>query len=226
MYRESGKVSSLAYPELAAAGLWTTPTDLARWALALSAAYNGQDGGLLRPGTARAMLTPGIGNWGLGVSVAGEGEWLRFGHGGANAGYRANLTAYPNRGDGIVIMTNSDNGERLFRPIAIAVGRVFGWPESEPRTIVPVAVPARALTDVAGRYTGFGQSVDVASVGDVLWATIANGPPPFELFPQGSDLFVSEEGMPVQFVRDPASGRVTGLSAAGATLERIGDVLD
>jgi CubicO group peptidase (beta-lactamase class C family) len=214
------------YPELAAAGLWTTPTDLARWALALSAAYNGQDGGLLRPETARAMLTPGIGNWGIGVSVAGEGEWLSFGHGGANAGYRANLTAYPNRGDGIVILTNSDNGERLFRPIAMAVGRVLGWPESEPRTVVPVAVPTQALADVAGRYTGFGQSVEVAPMGDVLWATIANGPPPFELFPQGNDLFVSEEGMPVQFLRDAASGRVTGFSAAGGTLERVSDTLE
>lgn len=214
------------YPELAAAGLWTTPTDLARWALALSAAYNGQDNGLLRPETARAMLTSGIGNWGLGVSVTGKGEWLSFGHGGANAGYRANLIAYPNSGDGIVIMSNSDNGDRLFRSITIAVGDVFGWPGSEPRTIVPVSVPAQALLDVAGRYTGFGQSVEVASINGTLWATIADGPPSFELFPQGSDLFVPEEGVPVQFIRDPVSDRVTGLSVAGGTLERVDDKLE
>jgi CubicO group peptidase (beta-lactamase class C family) len=52
------------YPEQAAAGLWTTPSNLARWALALSASFNGRGGGLLRHDMAVAMLTPGIGDWG------------------------------------------------------------------------------------------------------------------------------------------------------------------
>lgn len=211
------------YPEMAAAGLWTTPSDLARWALALSADFNGRGSGLLRHETAVAMLTPGIGNWGLGIGVAGEGEWLSFSHSGANEGYRALLTAYPRRGDGIVIMTNSDSGDVLFGPVMIAVSRALGWPHPEPRIITPVAVPAQALADAAGRYTGFGQSVEVRPNGDKLLATIANGPPPFDLFPQGDDLYVSEEGTAIRFVRDAASNRVTGLMVGGATLQRADD---
>ena len=134
------------YPEQAAAGLWTTPSDLARWALALTASFDGRRGGLLRHDTAVAMLTPGIGNWGLGINVVGEGKWLKFAHGGANEGYRANLVAFPRTGDGMVVMTNSDNGDALFGPIMIAVGHALEWPDSEPRKIQPLA-------DAAGQYS-------------------------------------------------------------------------
>ena len=134
------------YPEQAAAGLWTTPSDLARWALALTASFNGRGSGLLHHDTAVAMLTPGIGNWGLGISVVGEGKWLKFAHGGANEGYRANLVAFPRTGDGMVVMTNSDKGDALFEPIMIAVGHALGWPDSEPRRIQPLA-------DAAGQYS-------------------------------------------------------------------------
>ena len=210
------------YPEMAAAGLWTTPSDLARWALAISADFTGSRVGLLRQETALAMLTPGIGNFGLGIEVGGKGEWLRIGHGGANEGYRASLIAYPRRGDGIVIMTNSDSGDRLFGPVNIAVAKALGWPGWEPQTVVPVAVPEQALADAAGRYAGFGQSLEVRPNGPALRVTIANGPPPGDIFPLGNDLYVAEDGTPIRFVRD-ASGRVTGLAVRGATLQRVGD---
>ena len=210
------------YPEMAAAGLWTTPSDLARWALALSRAFEGAEDGPLRPETAAAMLTPGVGNFGLGIGVAGQGEWLRMSHNGANEGYRADLTAFPRRGEGIVIMTNSDSGTRLFAPIIITVGKALGWPVPSPRVITPVEVPAQALADAAGRYTGFGQTVDVRVNGQVLRVTIDNGPPPSDIFPQGNDLYLPEEGPPIRFVRD-ADGRVTGLEAMGSVLQRAGD---
>lgn len=210
------------YPEMAAAGLWTTPSDLARWAISLAAALKGE-GQLLSRETMLAMLTPGIGGWGLGASVNGSGEWLSLSHNGANEGYRANLVIYPNRGEGIVIMTNSDGGDVLFGPIMIGIARAFGWPGSEPRIIVPVAVPDDELAAAAGRYSGFGQTVEVRVEGGVLRATIAGGPPPFEVIPQGADRYVTENGVPIQFVRDADSNRVTGLVAGGATMPRTGD---
>jgi len=210
------------YPEMAAAGLWTTPSDLARWALALSADFRAGESGLLRQETAATMLTPGLGNWGLGMSVIGEGEWLRIGHDGANEGFRAALIAYPRRGDGMVIMTNSDTGDRLFAPITIALANALGWPGWQARTIVPAPVSEQALNDAAGRYQGFGQTVDVRVNGAALHVTIANGPPPGDIFPQGNDLYLAEDGTPIRFVRD-ASGRVIALGAMGAVLQRTGD---
>ena len=53
------------YPEHAAAGLWTTPTELVRIGLELSRSY--REGGLLKKETARRMLTPVMGNYGLGI---------------------------------------------------------------------------------------------------------------------------------------------------------------
>ena len=72
------------YPEMAAAGLWTTPSDLARWAIALAHSYRGERGGVLSTTMARQMVSKqmhqqppyGNGYWGLGVAVAGDGDSL------------------------------------------------------------------------------------------------------------------------------------------------------
>lgn len=97
------------YPEQAAAGLWTTPMDLARFTLGIAAAYNGDSGAILERETAREMLSEHMEAWGLGVSVAGTGDGLRFSHGGANAGYQTFFVLYPVTGNGAAVMTNSDS---------------------------------------------------------------------------------------------------------------------
>lgn len=209
------------YPELAAAGLWTTPTDLARWALAISAAFNGKSHGPISPATARSMLTPGLGTWGLGVQVEGEGEWLRFSHGGANEGFRCQLAMYPRRGEGIVVMTNGDNGPAIFASIIQAVGRARGWPDSKPRMIAAAEVSRTSLEEVVGQYSNPAASVDVALAGDRLTLSIQGGAPD-ELLPKGNDVFLAlENGVDVRFQRDPGTGRVTAVSGAGMTLSRV-----
>ncbi|HEV2736696.1 MAG TPA: serine hydrolase domain-containing protein, partial [Longimicrobiaceae bacterium] len=65
-----------AYPEMAAAGLWTTPSDLARWIIGVQRALAGRSSAVLSRGTAAAMLTPGVGGWGLGPSLKGSGDSL------------------------------------------------------------------------------------------------------------------------------------------------------
>ncbi|HET7550547.1 MAG TPA: serine hydrolase, partial [Gemmatimonadaceae bacterium] len=138
------------YPERAAAGLWTTPSDLARFALGIRAAYLGEDGAILKQPTARQMLTERMGGYGLGVAVEGAGDSLRFSHGGANEGYRAFFVLYPATGDGVAVMTNSDAGVALYMEVVRAVARAYGWPDFKPetRTVVQVA------PDVIERYVG------------------------------------------------------------------------
>jgi CubicO group peptidase (beta-lactamase class C family) len=109
------------YPEMAAAGLWTTASDLARWAIALSHSYRGEPGGVLSPAIARQMVSkqmhqvPPNGNayWGLGVGVSGDADSLMFNHGGRDEGFVATMAMWPNRGRGIVILTNGVNGALL-----------------------------------------------------------------------------------------------------------------
>lgn len=106
------------YPEMAAAGLWTTASDLARWAIALSHSYRGEPGGVLSNAMAKQMISrqvqqkPPFGNgyWGLGVAVGGDGDSLFFTHNGRDEGFVAQLVMYPNTGKGLVIMMNGVTG--------------------------------------------------------------------------------------------------------------------
>jgi CubicO group peptidase (beta-lactamase class C family) len=120
------------HPEQAAAGLWTTPTDLARFLLDLRAAYLGSTNAALKPGTVREMLTRQLGGSGLGLVVAGTGDSVRISHGGANIGYRAFMVLYPVTGDGVAVMTNAEGGSDLRMEVVRAVSRVYDWPDYHP----------------------------------------------------------------------------------------------
>jgi CubicO group peptidase (beta-lactamase class C family) len=120
------------YPEQAAAGLWTTPTDLARFLLDLRAAYLRSTDAVLEPATVREMLSRGPGGRGLGFRVEETGDSLIIYHSGGNKGYRSFMVLYPVTGDGVVVMTNGEGGAELRMEIVRAVSRVYGWPHFEP----------------------------------------------------------------------------------------------
>jgi CubicO group peptidase (beta-lactamase class C family) len=140
------------HPEMAAAGLWTTPTDLARLGIAASNAWNGRSNPLFSRRTARAMLKPQIGHWGLGFQLEGSERAFRFRHSGDNPGYKAVMIIFPAMGQGAVIMTNGDGGERLANEILLAIAAAYGWPEFAPKTKVRVAVDSGELERVSGTY--------------------------------------------------------------------------
>ena len=74
------------------------------------------------------MLTPQIGNRGLGPVLYDEGDELfYFMHPGANDWYKSVLVAYPQRGQGVVILTNGDSGNALWREILNSVSLEYGW---------------------------------------------------------------------------------------------------
>ncbi len=117
------------YPEQAAAGLWTTPSDLARFFLALRAAWIGREGALLSKQRARDMLAPQLGGpWGLGLQLGGKDatEWIA--HGGSNWGFRCRARLYLGSGKGVVVMTNCSNGRALAEAVA-AAAKVLAFPE-------------------------------------------------------------------------------------------------
>jgi CubicO group peptidase (beta-lactamase class C family) len=141
------------YPEMAPAGLWTTPTDLAKWALAIAAARAGADTTLLPRAIVDQMLTVQKGSFGIGPSVEGSGRAFRFGHGGANEGYRANLTYYPEAGVGIAVMTNSDVGDDLYAELQYAIAAEYDWPDFAPKRIRAVVRDSASLAQFVGVYT-------------------------------------------------------------------------
>jgi len=115
------------HPELAAAGLWTTPSDLAKAAIDVAKSYEDQGGKLLSPEMARRMVTPQNEQFGLGFVVRGEGKRLSFSHGGGNVGYRCQVMAFPATGQGLAIMTNSDTGGAMFGEVIRATSEAYGW---------------------------------------------------------------------------------------------------
>jgi len=121
------------YPEMAAAGLWTTPSDLASFAIELQEARAGISHRLLSQETATDMLTPRFDGRGLGIRVLGEGRSARFEHGGSNAGFRCQMVAMMETGDGAVVMTNSDAGAVLAAEIIRSIAKEYRWPEVQQR---------------------------------------------------------------------------------------------
>jgi CubicO group peptidase (beta-lactamase class C family) len=119
------------YPEMAPAGLWTTPSDLARYAIEVQRSLSGLSNHVLSAAMVRQMLTPGLNHQGLGPAVGGSAAHPYFTHGGSNEGYKCNLMAY-NDGDGVVIMTNGDNGGQLASEILRSVAYEYGWPDFQP----------------------------------------------------------------------------------------------
>jgi CubicO group peptidase (beta-lactamase class C family) len=140
------------YPEMAAAGLWTTAGDLARWALAIAAAWSGRDTTLLPHPIAREMLTVQKGSFGIGPSLNGSGRAFRFGHGGSNEGFRSDLLYFPEAGVGAAVMVNSDNGGELIQEIEYAIAAEYGWPGYEPKKVTAVTLEPGRLAARAGEY--------------------------------------------------------------------------
>jgi CubicO group peptidase (beta-lactamase class C family) len=125
------------YPEMAAAGLWTTPSDLARLAIEVSLASAGRSSRVLSRAMTRQMLTEQMPRVGLGFGLGPAPGQFR--HNGANEGFRASLTAFADSGSGIAIMANSENGSRIFDLILASVAKEYGWPGSVARPLSPSA---------------------------------------------------------------------------------------
>ena len=72
------------YPEMAAAGLWTTPTDLALLAVELQNSLTGKSNKIISQEMAKQMMSRQFGEWGLGPFVEVHGEVIEFSHGGVD----------------------------------------------------------------------------------------------------------------------------------------------
>ena len=125
------------YPLLAAGGLWTTPSDLARFAIELVRARAGESSPLLSQEMAVEMLTPQIevhgslhvDAYGLGFDLADEGDSFRFVHTGGTWGSTCVLWVHPETGQGAVIMTNSASGSGAIRfEVLLSIAAAYGWP--------------------------------------------------------------------------------------------------
>ncbi|MEO1449125.1 MAG: serine hydrolase domain-containing protein [Bacteroidota bacterium] len=135
------------YPEMAAAGLWTTPSQLILWAREIQHIYQTKEDGLLKAETVNEMLTPGMNNHGLGPGVSEHS----FGHGGADEGFRANMIAWKKHPVAVVMMVNSDNGS-IMQEILLSIAKEYDLPGVEPMRRKVGSTSIEARTPLEGTY--------------------------------------------------------------------------
>jgi CubicO group peptidase (beta-lactamase class C family) len=116
------------YPELFAAGLWTTPMDLAKFAIEVQMSVHGRSNRVLSKSTVQEMLNPvGIGDFAVGFRLERRGQGWYMHHGGTNRGFMSLLVAHKLRGYGLAVMTNSMSGQVVIDEIKKRVERVYEW---------------------------------------------------------------------------------------------------
>jgi len=212
------------YPEQAAAGLWTTPSDLARLAIEVRNAYEGRSS-LLSRAMAREMLRRQMGQSGLGFMVGGSGVAFRYHHGGSNEGYRCQFVAFLEDGKGAVIMTNGDAGQELIQEILLAIADEYDWPAVEQRRVDPVVLESELLNATAGEYRfgpGAGIVVRLVIDGGRLFMESPGVVTKTELIPIDDRTFVAlASGQDVQVDRNGGTGRATALVVSGARAIRV-----
>lgn len=181
------------YPEMAAAGLWTDPTDLARFAIAMQHALSGSPDSFLSSRLARDMVATRIGKRGTMFGVGGSDTDPYFAHSGEDAGFVTYLVGYENSGDGAVVMTNGDRGFDLAEEIMRAVAREYGWPDFRPVEYTLASVDARRLGHYVGPYRlSDGSLITVSSKKDHLTVQVADQRA-WEMFPDGERHFFSKQ---------------------------------
>lgn len=167
------------YPEQAAAGLWTTPTDLATYCIEIQKIFNGKNKGILSQNMVKLMLTKHKNGWGLGPSLMWENDSLIFGHGGKNAGFTNDMKAFAHKGDAIIIMTNADNGGKLIAEIMRSVSKFYDWGIRKQKVVELKPLPSDELSQFAGTYK---LDFQVPDIGDYL----------IDLRIQGDKIFVND----------------------------------
>ncbi len=174
------------YPEMAAAGLWTTAADLALLGVEVMRALTGRASklGLTREAVG-SMLRPQLPGQeigkefvGLGWQCAGKDATFRFGHEGFNHGFVANMLMLPASGKGVVVLVNSVQGWPLRGEIADAVGREYGWPalKDAPQASDIPSDMGHAVA-YAGEYEGTSGKIMVAQESDRLLVELASQHP-------------------------------------------------
>ena len=225
-YRSDGKEITgkfHIYPEQAAAGLWTNPVDLCKYIIETQLSYKGESSKVLTPEMTRLRLTPILEDAALGVFVNSRvaGSLKYFNHNGGNEGFQCTYVGSRDNGEGVVIMTNSDNGSLIYEEILNSVATVYNWKDYYlPEIKKVVDVDSSVLNKYAGKYILGGQKaifrssdngLSVNVLGDLYWKVY---------FTSDSDFFVREFRGSLKFHSDKDK-KVTGFKFNGMTAKKI-----
>lgn len=202
--------SKFVEPNLAAGGLWSTPTDLARFLLEVQRECDGKSHKVLHQQTIRIMVSPDSGipsprRYGLGFEVGGSSDNPYIRHEGS-AYFQDDMVEYLH-GNGIVVMTSGGGGGELADEIIRSAGTVYDFPDFKSIEHSVTDVPASILRAYVGTYS----YIKVGLEGDHLTAEIPSSSPPAPLYPESSTRFFILDGpQELSFLLD-SQGNTTGV---------------
>lgn len=204
------------YPEMAAAGLWTTPTDLLKYAVEVQKSYDGESNLILSQKMILEMLRPQMNNHGLGPGVGGAGELITFGHGGSNAGFQCNLYAFTKMDQGVAIMTNGERGGQLITEILRSFSAAYNWDSYKPELKTIVSLGDEELNKLAGQYQwtyqGRDYILEITVLENHLKGIQAWDDFSFDIYPEtATKFFNKEDGKEFEISMDE-EGAVTGMT--------------
>jgi CubicO group peptidase (beta-lactamase class C family) len=208
----------LIYPELAAAGLWTTPTDLAKLGVELMRVLHDQPPAIWSKETISEMLRPqtpqseGANGLQLGLSFASRGidEEAYFFHGGTNIGFVAEMRFYKSTGQGAIVMVNSNEGSSLREEVMRSVGQEYAWAGVLPPQKTIVSLPeTNQYLGIYSTKTGLTFKV-IEDNGNFFLQ--CEQQPPLQLFPTSElEFFAKAVNTSVSFEKDNA-GDITAMN--------------
>lgn len=219
------------YPEMAAAGLWTTPTDLAKLGIEMQRTLKGEGSGIFTRDSITTMVTPCIKDqMGIGFMLEGNNESRRFCHSGWNEGFVGKMTFYRDSGKGSVIMVNSNDGYPLLDEIERAIACEYSWQGYFPEGKKEVFLSAEKRPLLTGTYESEKnphqwQRCLVTLEGEKVILTI-NGQTSIELHAESdTNFFIKELDVEVHFDADNM-GQATSMTieqeSGSTTLKRTG----
>jgi CubicO group peptidase (beta-lactamase class C family) len=166
------------YPEQAPDGLWTTPEDLGHFIIEVQNSLTGKSNKVLSKEMTTTMLTPVLekGPTALGVFIENRGGQRYFRHGGSNNGFKCEYVASVENGNGLVIMTNSDEYS-IIPEIINSVATVYQWVDFYKPVVKKVVYPDTSkLKDYAGEYKIANTTLRFKLAGGHLYINQDNSP--------------------------------------------------
>jgi len=198
------------YPELAAAGLWTTPTDLAKYIIETQLSLKGKSNKVLSQELTKLRLTPYIDNESaLGVFVTIKGTDKYFGHTGGTSGFISEYIGSFENGNGVVVMTNSGN-PGISSEIINSVAEVYKWNNFyNPDVKKSITLPNDILENYVGEYSLNGQSIFIVKKQNELWLSSAIQSKMY--FTNNSDFYITEKQADYKFTKG-LNGAIDGFT--------------
>lgn len=206
-----------SYPESAAAGLWTTPIDLAKWLIEVQNELISEDSHqILSKDLLEAMITPQVAVHGLGPVLNGQGIQLELSHKGRTDGFTCGFVSFPYLKQGAVVMINAGNESAFVDDLLRSIAFEYNWPSYSVKIKTTLELEEESLEKYVGRYGWNDKPNEIYDLfifkkENELWWKIGSSTHANRLYPEGiNQFFLIETGYDVIFKE--VDGLVTSLT--------------